>query len=356
MIRVYPDFYEDFQCLAGSCPDTCCSNWQVVIDPETLAFYEAAEGPFGEKLRAAIRKENGEAFFCGEGDYCPLLTQDGLCSVQLRFGEEHLCKTCRVHPRFIEQYGMTEECFLSLSCPESANLLLRKKEPLTFLEKQDDRPLSEYNTLDPALYLALHQARGYAVRLVQDHSLSLSERIFFLLLFAKALQKTLRAPSCDKVGALEKKFSDARFRARQRVRFARMQKKQRSFLPVRLLLERMEHLTAQFPALLESRKNTSIERGFPENLQLAYENLLVYDLFRYFKKAVNDRDVYSRVCMCVFHLCALRLLQTSDEPDDFCRLCSLYAKEIEHSEENTARLLRTFRRRRLPLAELLQIL
>ena len=27
-----PDFYKEFSCIAGSCPDTCCSGWQIMID------------------------------------------------------------------------------------------------------------------------------------------------------------------------------------------------------------------------------------------------------------------------------------------------------------------------------------
>ena len=49
-----PDYYEDFRCLAGACPHTCCEKWEVVIDEDTAALYHlnqgAEESAGGEEL------------------------------------------------------------------------------------------------------------------------------------------------------------------------------------------------------------------------------------------------------------------------------------------------------------------
>lgn len=29
------DIYQEFRCIAGVCPNTCCAGWQVSIDKET---------------------------------------------------------------------------------------------------------------------------------------------------------------------------------------------------------------------------------------------------------------------------------------------------------------------------------
>ena len=34
LLRV-PDYFEQFRCLAGDCPHTCCAKWEVVIDEDT---------------------------------------------------------------------------------------------------------------------------------------------------------------------------------------------------------------------------------------------------------------------------------------------------------------------------------
>ena len=34
LVRV-PDYFDDFSCLAGACPHSCCIGWEVVIDEDT---------------------------------------------------------------------------------------------------------------------------------------------------------------------------------------------------------------------------------------------------------------------------------------------------------------------------------
>ena len=41
MLFTRPDYYEDFECIADKCEDTCCAGWQIVIDRETLKKYVA---------------------------------------------------------------------------------------------------------------------------------------------------------------------------------------------------------------------------------------------------------------------------------------------------------------------------
>ena len=41
----FPNYYKEFSCIAGSCPDTCCAGWQIVIDNKTLKKYQHFKGP-----------------------------------------------------------------------------------------------------------------------------------------------------------------------------------------------------------------------------------------------------------------------------------------------------------------------
>ena len=36
MEYVYPDYYRQFTCIGGECPDTCCAGWEIVIDDKPL--------------------------------------------------------------------------------------------------------------------------------------------------------------------------------------------------------------------------------------------------------------------------------------------------------------------------------
>ena len=49
-----PDFYKEFSCIAGSCPDTCCAGWQIMIDKKSLKKYQKLKGPFRNRLHNDI--------------------------------------------------------------------------------------------------------------------------------------------------------------------------------------------------------------------------------------------------------------------------------------------------------------
>ena len=77
------------------------------------------------------------------------------------------------------------------------------------------------------------------------------------------------------------------------------------------------------------------------------ENLLVYFLFRYVLKAVNDGQLLPRVESCLFHVVALRYLCGAADArtlEALQPIVSLYCKEVEHSEENLQLLQRVFAR------------
>ena len=45
-----PTFYNEFSCIAGSCPDTCCAGWQIMIDQNSLKKYRHCKGAFRNRL------------------------------------------------------------------------------------------------------------------------------------------------------------------------------------------------------------------------------------------------------------------------------------------------------------------
>ena len=118
MKQVSLDYTEDFSCLAGSCPDTCCKDWEIILDEDAISRYQKMPGVLGEQVRAAMTQtDEGETMWRLENGHCALLREDGLCPIQCTYGEAALCRTCRAHPRFYEEYGATRELTLSASCP-----------------------------------------------------------------------------------------------------------------------------------------------------------------------------------------------------------------------------------------------
>ena len=120
-----PAYFDDFRCLAGSCPDSCCKEWDVLIDEDTAKEYLAMPGPLGERLRQVMYEEDGQHYFAIQSDRrCPMWRDDGLCRIQAEAGEQALCNTCRDFPRLTHDYGNFIERGLELSCPEAARLIL----------------------------------------------------------------------------------------------------------------------------------------------------------------------------------------------------------------------------------------
>ncbi|WP_456155775.1 flagellin lysine-N-methylase [Veillonella sp.] len=126
MISLYPTFYHTFQCKANNCRHTCCQKWTIDIDEDTAARYNILPTQLGKDLRnfITIDEEGAHFIFNDEQPMCPLLQEDGLCRVVLELGEEGLCETCHMHPRFYKYIEDLELCGVGLSCEESVEKLL----------------------------------------------------------------------------------------------------------------------------------------------------------------------------------------------------------------------------------------
>ena len=122
----FPNYYKEFSCIAGSCPDTCCAEWQIVIDNKTLKKYQHFKGPFHNRLHNDIDWK--EHVFRQYNRRCAFLNEENLCDIYTEAGPKMLCDTCRNYPRHIEEFEGLREISLSLSCPEAARILLSQKE------------------------------------------------------------------------------------------------------------------------------------------------------------------------------------------------------------------------------------
>ena len=147
MISIYPTIYHEFQCKADQCENTCCQLWTIDIDEPTAKRYHAMTGSLGESLRQAITvdDEGSHFIFSKAQPMCPLLNEKGLCKVVLELGEEGLCDTCHMHPRFYKYIEDLELCGVGLSCEASVELLARQ-EPMDLLLFTIEDDHKEFNS------------------------------------------------------------------------------------------------------------------------------------------------------------------------------------------------------------------
>ena len=147
MISIYPTIYHAFQCKADQCENTCCQLWTIDIDEPTAERYHSMIGSLGESLRQAITvdDEGSHFIFSKAQPMCPLLNEKGLCKVVLELGEEGLCDTCHMHPRFYKYIEDLELCGVGLSCEASVELLAQQ-EPMDFLLFTIEDDHNEFNS------------------------------------------------------------------------------------------------------------------------------------------------------------------------------------------------------------------
>ena len=161
MIIIKPDYYDHFVCLGGQCPNTCCGNWEIGIDEDSLTRYASLKGDFGREVRNSV--DWMEECFLQDDYRCRLLTEDGLCGLQAHFGEEYLCETCRTYPRHVEEFEGRREYTLAVSCPEAARLVLEKGLGKILMEETSEEDPYEYEDFDQAYFAQLLKLREQLV-------------------------------------------------------------------------------------------------------------------------------------------------------------------------------------------------
>ena len=124
-------FYEQFHCLAGACPRTCCRGWQIPVDDATNDAYNKERGLRGRMLRHHIKQ--GETRVIRSVLFrCPFENSDHLCQHQVN-GDVHLMPlVCRVYPRHSVAYGPFTEVTFEASCPVIAGILTKQRTRLDF--------------------------------------------------------------------------------------------------------------------------------------------------------------------------------------------------------------------------------
>ena len=164
-----PSYNKNFKCIGGACPDTCCRDWSIVPDEDSLADYKTAPEPLRSAIAGALtHDDDGDPCFAlREDGFCALLTEDGLCPIQRDWGEEHLCAHCAAYPRFTEEYGSLSETALAISCPEAARLLL-EAERFELEETVDGGAEELFDGIDPTQFVALEESRAKALEVLRE--------------------------------------------------------------------------------------------------------------------------------------------------------------------------------------------
>lgn len=312
MIIRKPAYYDDFRCLAGSCPDSCCKEWDVLVDDASAARYLAMEGQLGDALRRVMYEEDGQYYFAIQPDRrCPMWRDDGLCRIQAEAGEQALCQTCRDFPRLTHDYGDFMERQLELSCPEAARIILSAP-PAPWVTEEQPGGEGEYDTDAMECLLKI---REDALSILDDRRFSPAQALALLLIHGYRGQEVLD-------GGDEEPFDPAAALA---------------------LAEELACGTDGADIIDFFLGLEILTPGWQERLESGWQSAAIsercrplarYFVERYYLQAVSDYDLVGRVKLAV-----ISCLLIAGLGGDFVQTAQVYSKEIENSTDNVEAIL-----------------
>ncbi len=308
----YPGYFEEFCCIAGACPDSCCKEWDVLVDEDTARMYRNLPGDLGEAIRSHLQQDaEGNWYFTITDGRCPMWRSDGLCRIQAELDHDSLCGTCRDFPRLTHDYGNFVERGLELSCPEAARLIFSRSSQWV----EQEVPGGEEPEYDAADMEILLQTRDIMLTILADESRPVNEMLTLALLYGYRAQDALDG------GEL------AAFDPAAELEFARSVAKPGDVAAITDFYAGLEILTDTWRQRLAKPAG---DGAWDERLRV----LARYGVERYWLQAISDFDLVGRVKMIVLSCILVHHLG-----GDLVATAQLYAKEIENNVENEEAIL-----------------
>ena len=384
MILRYPEYYERFSCIADRCEDTCCAGWEIDIDDDSYQAYMQVTGEFGDRLRASIKEyssENGDAYECHgfrlkEGKRCSFLREDGLCDMILALGEDALCDVCADTPRNFLEYGGAREISISPSCAEAGRLIFGNSEPVRFLERETEEefPLEESEG-ERRLAALVRAVRDKGIAILQERKWDVEHRLVMFLRYAKTVQEYFNRSFAE--DSIDGCFyeEEVLYHKEELRKFCLECEKERGteeeayfYFRKRLELyggmvsineewqEYINRMDALFADSQEGRERyKAASKEFYRYLKEAgrdyeYEQFMVYNAFLFLARCVDDLNFWGKAQYVAGSFLLLRDMDVTlfaerhgkYLPEDRIDIARVYAKEVEHSQDNLAYLEEEF--------------
>lgn len=194
---ITPSYVRNFQCIGGSCEDSCCIGWDIDIDKITFRKYFRTKNTemkkeFSKYVYTNDSCDSEEVDYgrvrIKENKWCPFLNDKKLCNIYTNLGEDYLSNVCHSYPRLYNILDDVFEMSLFMSCPEAVRQLMASPDPINFIE--EDVALDKYivhsyiDTKDPqwknSPVKSLKTIRGDSIKLIQDRNYTIEERLINL--------------------------------------------------------------------------------------------------------------------------------------------------------------------------------
>ncbi len=333
MKTIYPEYYKDFKCIAGSCPDTCCAGWEIVIDEKYCNIYKNSQAAAAKKATSKMYtdSDNDVCLTLTDGR-CPLLNRDNLCEIYIEMGKDALCDVCRTYPRFKKEAGGISFEGISLSCPEAARLILSDNS-FGQLNKEPEFANSELNTI----YNSYKFFRETACKGDFFSCMDIAEEIQSELDFGdtERAEEIIAGYEAEKnIPHIDEVYKTA------------------------LKISSFDILTGEWKECIELLK-LHLEKAKKDSSYLNKRNeafaflascdeikcIEIYYMYKYFPEAMDSFDIETMVSVaytCAMVICEMYTMKKLNNDmlsfDLKLRLSQLFSKEIEHNEENLEKI------------------
>ena len=303
--------FKDFECIGTECPLTCCGGgWGIIVDPDSYVYYKTVDGEFGEKLRNSITEEDGLNYFIptSKGD-CPFLNEKKLCDVYINLGEEHLCYTCTIYPRYYFSSGDIMFTGVSISCPVVARFLLSCQDTLQVDFLEDETELKIENPVDWDNFNQSIRVFTTSIEIAQNRNYSVRERLAILTLFLGQYQSYIDEKR-NAAGLIELFSNESNYNnilPETGIYQKDLKAKVDFCIEVLRYYRGKKHMERKLPELADlarhfnSDSSMSAEKilfafsSFDDDKeQIWQEQLLTYSLFRYFMQGFENDGFYNQ--------------------------------------------------------------
>lgn len=356
----YPEYYKNFHCIAGACPDTCCAGWEIPVDRKSEERYrnvrksgKIKNKEFAKKLKKHIR--NGRIL--SEEVTCPFLNEDGLCDMYIQLGPEALCHTCARHPRHMEDYGNLHEIVLLLSCPEVARLVLTENGDAFYTRNLPERR-GNMDGIDEELLELLLESRELIWKIIKCGKIPMEWRMALVTALSHDLQRRMQTDDEPGIRQVLKRYSaeDAapRFSAQWQIKSQNSTGDKRFLLMSDFMEEfaSLDTICQDFQDRLEDVRiklyhSTDSRPKYKKRRQEQLENfeetshLFTYFIYSFFLASLYDGDVLTKVKMAVLCTMAIEeIFMAVGNPDqeEKIAICHGLARQIENSDDNRKKL------------------
>lgn len=220
-----PQYMKQFKCIGYKCEDNCCYGWMVYIDEDTYKKYrEVSETTLRPILDRKVTRNRSMPSFdnyakikMNENGCCPFLEEDKLCSIQKKLGSKFLSKVCMLYPRVTNVVNGVYEKSVTLSCPETARLVLLNPNIMEFDEIQESTEVQHFlvygidtNSIQNSNNVKKYfwPLRFFSISLLQNRKYLLADRLIILGLFMKKVQEYSDNNRVHEIPALIEEYNE----------------------------------------------------------------------------------------------------------------------------------------------------